>query len=276
VNPFPIDAYAYANRLRWAHPAEKMLFAAVTVTICLLSGSPLVCLLALLLATLEVTVLAGIPLSAFWYFVRLPIGFILIGVLTIAFAGVPAGGEGALLAFPLGPWWVGVTPASLAEAARVLSVSLASVATTLALALTTPMVDLTEQLRRWRVPVLFVELMTLVYRFIFVLLETMQAMRIAQEARLGYSSLRRWLRSAGMLASNLYLRANVRATALFTALSARGYTGDLTVLQARPAWSARNLALIAGSGALLLAVALGVRLGWLPAGLPAGLTGGAS
>ena len=78
-----------------------------------------------------------------------------------------------------------------------------------------------------------------------------------------------------MLASNLYLRANVRATALFTALSARGYTGDLTVLQARPSWSARNLALIAGSGALLLAVALGVRLGWLP-GLPAGLTGAAA
>jgi energy-coupling factor transporter transmembrane protein EcfT len=91
---------------------------------------------------------------------------------------------------------------------------------------------------------------------------------------------RRWLRSAGMLASNLYLRANVRATALFTALSARGYTGDLTVLQNRPAWSGRNLGLIAGSGALLLAVALGVRLGWLPSGLPAalpaGLPGGAS
>ena len=68
----------------------------MVVTICLLSGSPLVCLLGLLLATLEVTVLAGIPLSAFWYFVRLPIGFIAIGVLTIAFTGVPAGG---------GPCW---------------------------------------------------------------------------------------------------------------------------------------------------------------------------
>jgi hypothetical protein len=47
------------------------------------------------------------------------------------------------------------------------------------------------------------------------------------------------------------------------------------VLQARPAWSARNLALIAGSGALLLAVALAVHQGWLPAGLPAGGPGGA-
>ena len=53
--------------------------------------------------------------------------------------------------------------------------------------------------------------MTLIYRFIFVLLETAQAMRLAQEARLGYSSWGRWLRSVGMLASNLFLRANTRA-----------------------------------------------------------------
>jgi cobalt/nickel transport system permease protein len=264
VNPFPIDAYAYANRLRWAHPAEKILFAAVSITICLVSRSPLVCLLGLLLAALEVTALAGISLGAFWYFIRLPIGFILIGVLTIAVVGVPGDAPDALVVVPVGPWTVGATVGSLLEAGRVLSVSLASVSLTLALALTTPMVDLTEQLRRWHVPVLFVELMTLIYRFIFVLLETAQAIRLAQEARLGYSSWRRWLRSAGMLASNLYLRANVRASALFTALSARGYTGDLTVLQARPVWSSRNLALIAAADGLLLATALVVRLGgWL-------------
>ena len=104
MNPFPIDAYAYANRLRWAHPAEKMVFAGVTVAICLVSGSPLVCLLALLLAALEVTVLAGISLCAFWYFIRLPIGFIFIGVMTMAVIGVPPEGQGALLAFPVGPW----------------------------------------------------------------------------------------------------------------------------------------------------------------------------
>ena len=63
MNPFPIDAYAYANRLRWAHPAEKMVFAGVTVVICLRFRRAPVCLLALLWRRLEVTVLAGIPLA---------------------------------------------------------------------------------------------------------------------------------------------------------------------------------------------------------------------
>jgi cobalt/nickel transport system permease protein len=263
VNPFPIDAYAYANRLRWTHPAEKIIFAAITIVICLVSRSPLVCLVGLLWATLEVTLLAGIPLGAFWYFIRVPVGFIFTGVLTLAVIGVPAGAPEALVALPVGPWEIGITAASLAQAGQVFLISFASVGITLGLALTTPMVDLTEQLRRWHVPQLFVELMTLIYRFIFVLLETAQAMRIAQEARLGYSTWGRWLRSVGMLASNLFLRANTRATNLFTALSARGYTGELRVLQAEPVWSRRNLALIAAADGLLLVLAVGLKLGGL-------------
>jgi cobalt/nickel transport system permease protein len=261
MNPFPIDAYAYANRFRHVHPAEKILFAGLTIGICLVSGSPVVGALALILVTLVITRGAGIALSAFWYFLRLPVGFILAGVITMAITVVPPDGSGALISYPVGPWRIGITMDGLLQAGRILTVSLASVGASLFLALTTPMVDLADQLRRWHVPVLFVELMTLVYRFIFVLIETAQAMHIAQEARLGYSTAGRSLRSVGMLASNLYLRANARASALFTALTARGYTGDLTVLRWEPSWSRRNLALIAVADGLLLIVALSVSFG---------------
>lgn len=263
MNPFPIDAYAYANRLRWAHPAEKILFAGLTIAICLGSGSPIIAALAFLLVTLAVTRAAGIGMGAFWYFVRLPIGFIAISVVTMAFATVPPDGSGALLSFPVGPWRVGVTPPGLLEGGRIFAVSLGCVASSLFLALTTPMVDLADQLRRWRVPALFVELMTLVYRFIFVLIETAHTMHLAQEARLGYCTAGRSLRSVGMLASNLYLRANAQGAALFTALSARGYTGDLLVLRDEPTWSRRNLVLIAAADGLLLLATLGLAV-WGP------------
>jgi cobalt/nickel transport system permease protein len=108
------------------------------------------------------------------------------------------------------------------------------------------MVDLTDQLRRWRVPSLLVEMMMLVYRFVFVLLETAAAMHVAQEVRLGYSSRGRWMRSMGMLASNLYLRSQRRADALFTALSCRGYAGELRVLVDPAPWSSARVAAIMG------------------------------
>lgn len=217
MNPFPIDAYAYSNRLRRIHPGEKIIFSAATVALCLVFRSPVVSLLALAVISLLLARVAGVPLGAYWEFLRLPTGFIVIGVATIVIVVVPSDGAGALLSLPLGPVRIGVTAASLLGGVRVLSASIGSVGSTLFLALTTPMVDITDQLRRWRVPALFVDLMLLVYRFIFVLLETAKSMHTAQEARLGYSTARRALRSVGMVASNLYLRANARASALFTA-----------------------------------------------------------
>src|SRR5688572_9436465 len=106
--------------------------------------------------------------------------------------------------------------------------------------------------------------MTLVYRFIFVLIETAQAMHVAQEARLGYSTAGRSLKSVGMLVSNLYLRSNARASVLFTALTARGYTGDLRVLRDEPVWSRRTLLLIGGAERFLVGVAVTVRAMGLP------------
>jgi cobalt/nickel transport system permease protein len=280
MNPFPIDAYAYSNRLRWAHPAEKILFSGLTIAICLVAGSPLVALAGLALVWLAVTRAAGIGPGAFWYFLRLPLGFIVVSVVTMAVTVVPGeaevlgdgalGADRVLAAVPVGPWRLGVTAAGLAQAWRILAVSLACVGASLFLALTTPMVDIADQLRRWRVPAIFVELMMLVYRFIFVLLETAQQMHVAQEARLGYSTAARSLRSVGLLASTLYLRANARAGALFTALTARGYTGELSVLRDDPAWSRRRLSLIAGAEALLLALALADHFGAPLAPLPAG------
>lgn len=263
MNPFPIDAYAYSNRLRFIHPGEKILFAALTIALCLTFRSPVVSAGALLVVAGALWRLAGIGPGVFWYFVRLPLGFIFVGVLTVAVVTLPPGAPNALVSVPLGALRVGITSGSLAQAVRILSASLGSVGATLFLALTTPMTDITDQLRRWHVPVLFTELMVLVYRFTFVLLETAHTMHLAQEARLGYSTMRRSLRSMSMLISNLYLRANARAAALFTGLSARGYDGELRVLLEQPSWAWSHLAVIAAAELLLLVAGVAARAGGL-------------
>ena len=108
MHPFPIDMYAYHNRLRDAHPAEKMLFSGLTMLVCLIASSPVVALLALAFVTVAVVRVAGIPLRAFWFFVRLPTGFILLGVLTLAITSVDPANPETLVALPVGPWHVGV------------------------------------------------------------------------------------------------------------------------------------------------------------------------
>jgi cobalt/nickel transport system permease protein len=103
------------------------------------------------------------------------------------------------------------------------------------LALTTPLVDIVELLRRWHVPLILIDLMTVIYRFIFVLLETLNRIYIAQDSRLGYhTSYFRVMNSAAMLGSRLFIDAFQRSRRLQLALESRGYDGgDLRVLPSR-------------------------------------------
>src|SRR5687767_12055649 len=113
MNPFPVDAYAYANRLHAAHPAEKMLFSGLIMAITLVSGSPLVAMAALAMVVAAVTQLAGIGLGVFWRFLRLPLGFLTAGALTIAITVVDTA---VARAVAVGPWRVGVTEPAFVRA----------------------------------------------------------------------------------------------------------------------------------------------------------------
>jgi cobalt/nickel transport system permease protein len=102
------------------------------------------------------------------------------------------------------------------------------------LALTTPLVDLVELFRRWRVPAVLIDIMTVIYRFIFVLLESLDRMFMAQESRLGYNtSYLRAINNAALLGSRLFIDAYQRSRRLQLALESRGFEGELRVLPAR-------------------------------------------
>jgi cobalt/nickel transport system permease protein len=81
------------------------------------------------------------------------------------------------------------------------------------------------------VPKLIVELMGLIYRSIFVLLETADTMFTAQNSRLGYSDLKSGYRSLAALASTLFIRAYKKSDQLYIALESRGYDGEINVLE---------------------------------------------
>ena len=79
-------------------------------------------------------------------------------------------------------------------------------------------------------PKLLVELMELIYRFIFVLAETASNIRLAQESRLGYQGFRPVGELPGHPGLHGVLRAWRKGQSIYTALESRGYTGSLTTL----------------------------------------------
>ena len=86
-------------------------------------------------------------------------------------------------------------------------------------------------LRRLHLPSLMTELMYLIYRFVFVLLDTHGRMREAAGARLGWRDFRTSCRSFGGTAAGLLLVALRKSRTYYDAMAARGYDGGLCFLE---------------------------------------------
>lgn len=238
-----IDRYAYINRLSHIHPAEKLGLALVTLVICLVFSSSITSFLVILFMAGLVIVLARIPILFYLKLMLIPMAFLVVGVLAVglAFAKDPSC---FLWGLEIGCYMLGVTTRSLGMAGELFLRSLAAVSCLYFLSLTTPVVEIFAVLKKLRVPPLFIELMSLVYRYIFVLLGTARKIYIAQASRWGYATLKTSYFSLGQLVSNLFAKSYYSSQMLYTALAARGYRGDLNVLEKSYALSRKRLLLI--------------------------------
>ncbi|MCR4435101.1 MAG: cobalt ECF transporter T component CbiQ [Clostridiales bacterium] len=225
-----IDNYAYLSKLKKTDPMQKLLFALLTLGVCLWANSIAISVLVLFIMGWVTVCRGGTPPALFMKLLLVPMSFLVIGVLTIAVNASDNPGVFIFSVYAAGTH-IGVSLAGIHNAVRLFFKALGAVSCLYYLSLSTPMVDLLGALRRLKVPKLLVELMGLIYRFIFVLLETADTMHTAQDSRLGYSSLSSGYRSLGALASTLFIRAYKRSDELYTALEARGYDGELNVLE---------------------------------------------
>ena len=233
-----VDDAAWASAWRRRAPGDKLLLCGGLVVSALVlpawPGSVLVGVVAVVLALGP----ARVPARTFLRAVRWPAAFIAVGALT-AVVAVDGGGLG----------WA---PDAPARAGSLVGHALAGSAAVLLLATTTPMSDLLPALRRARVPGAVVEVASVVYRLLFVLLGSLHTIREAQTARMGWSSVRRSYRSAGALAAAVLTRSWDRARRMQDGLAGRGMETGLRVL---PEVLPSSRLFLAGSVAGLCAIA---------------------
>lgn len=225
-----IDKYAYISKLKHTAPMKKLVFSILALGICLWADSVIVSVLVLLIMYWCTVCKGGIPFGLFLKLMLVPASFLVIGVLTIGI-NVSANKDVFLFSVHGFGTYIGVSQSSIQKVVHLFSKALGAVSCLYYLSLSTPVLDLLAVLRRLKVPKLIIELMGLIYRFIFVLLETADTMFTAQNSRLGYSDLSSGYRSLAALASTLFIRAYKRSDDLYTALEARGYDGELNVLE---------------------------------------------
>jgi cobalt/nickel transport system permease protein len=230
-----IDTSANLNRWRKKSLAEKALLAIGMLLLAVALPSWPADVLVAVIMILATVAGARVPFTLWWKAMTAPIGFLVLAVLTLLFQ---------VRAFPFS---IGFAPHGLALAFRLGLRAFAGLTCLLFLALTTPAADLTGGLRRIGVPAEIVEMALLMYRFVFLLTDTAEAMNAAQAARLGHITYRSHMKSLSLLIVNLMPRAFARAQALEVGLAARGWAGELRVLSpvrpASPRWIGAILAI---------------------------------
>ncbi|WP_153111076.1 cobalt ECF transporter T component CbiQ [Propionivibrio limicola] len=245
-----IEQCAYGNRWRKVAPAAKGLFCLGGFIAAFAASQPAAAAAVAGLVVLITVLGAGVPFPRFVRVALPPLGFLLLGCLSLAYS---LDFQGASNDFTV--LWL---PSGWAPIRQLAARSGAALAALLFLALTTPMIDLIALLRRLKMPEVLLEIMVLCYRMLFVFSEALHDTRTAQAARLGYATPRLALRSLGSLTANLTLQIWQRAHSLHIAAQSRNNDGAFRFLEPEYAHVRRDLTIAALGGALLIGLAVGM------------------
>jgi cobalt/nickel transport system permease protein len=225
-----IDNCAYNNLLKDHHPIEKMLFALLTMVVCLASTTIIVPIVVLILMTYMIIKRAGIPAKFYFHLMLVPFSFLVLGLISIVLGIIKDPAE-AIISLNVFNYDIGITKQGLSQAKLLFFRSFGTISCLYFLALTTPIVDIASVLRKMKLPEIYIELMILIYRVIFILISIIGRTYNAQAARLGFSSIKNQYRSLAYLVSSLFVHAYSKTNNLFVALESRCYTGTLNVLE---------------------------------------------
>lgn len=250
-----IDRLAYRSGLRGWNAGFKTVLSLGTLALCLAADRAAVSAAVLAACAALQRGKGRLPLREYLGLLAVPLGFALLGGLAVACD---------LSAVPAGDWclrlpgvYLCVSADSARFAAALVLKAMGAVSALYLLALTTTAGELVGVLRRAHLPPLLCTLLYLLYRFVFVLLDTYGRMRDAAGARLGWRDFRTSCRTFGGTAGNLLVLALRRARVYDDAMAARGCDGEVRFLDEPKPVRAAQVA-----GMLLFWAALGA-LAWL-------------
>ena len=238
-----VDKLCYLSKLRYVNPMEKFVFAMLTLIFCIVSRSIAMGVFVIGVNSWLTIVRGGISAARYRNLMMVPLAFLLLStaaiIINISRQPLEA------FAIPIGNWYITGSFAGIVHGAQLIITALASVSCLYFLSFNTTMTDILSVLRKLHVPALMVELMLLIYRYIFVLLDVAYYISTSQNARLGHKDFKTSMKSFAAMVQALFIRAMKRSRNLYDAMESRGYDGEIKVLEESHPISRRNICYIA-------------------------------
>lgn len=224
-----MDALAYSSRMvSWA-PLGKLFFVISLLCVSLVSGSVLVSVLTFIIGLVMMIYSTNLKLP---FLVALAIGeAVLIMVISCGLISI-LGTEGDPLIWEGNILWIHayMTTESFNRAWLFFFKAIGGVTLMLAFATSTPIPHLAHALSKLRIPVEISEIVVLIYRFSFLLLEKMEVMWEAAKCRLGFNGFMRSLRTSAGILSSVFISSLETADRSQSILECRNYNGYFPIL----------------------------------------------
>ncbi|WP_026731152.1 cobalt ECF transporter T component CbiQ [Fischerella sp. PCC 9605] len=228
-----IDTLAYTNRLRWLPPEQKLLFATALLIVTAFAHPSVQILIALWMSVWTV-IYAGIPGKIYLKLIYVATFFWLTSLPALAINGIDVAHidliqHDAIAGLNISGYYLYISHNGLGLGLTILTRALASLCCLYFVMLTIPFTELLQTLRRLGCPALLTELLLLMYRFIFVLLNTASELWTAQQARGGYRTFATSMKSLALLIGQLLKRSLENYRQVVLSLESRGFNGELRV-----------------------------------------------
>lgn len=201
-----IDIIAHHNALHRVAASQKLLVSIGALLMVTISRNNSVALWTLLVMSSVIVFYAKVPWKVYATLMLAPLGFSLAGIITII-VSITFNGD-----VPAHSYWqvstpfvaLYILPSDLWRALNIFLVAFSATSCLYLLILTTPIYEISPILLKCKLPTVVIELIELIYRFIFIFLQTSLQLYTAQQARLGYKSYKMSFQSLVLLISALF------------------------------------------------------------------------
>lgn len=226
---YSIDYYSYKSKINTWNPCFKVLVSFINILFCIILNNIYVSIFTFFVMSF-ITVCLG-KIKLYDYIIILFIPFMFIIASSIAMAVEVSSKPQNQYFINLHWFYLYTSKENIFMTLKVILKVLASLSAMYMMILSTHADEIISVLKKLHIPKLVVELMNIIYRFIFILFDVQFKMKNSAKSRLGYRDFKTSCYSFGYIAANLLLISFKKANTYYDALVSRCYNGDLIFLE---------------------------------------------
>lgn len=219
-----IDNCAYLNNIKDVNPLIKLGITFIGVIASMLTQNANIHILIMLFMTALILFIARVDMKLYIKCLKIPIIFLIIGI-GLNLINISFENKDYIFNVNILGLYIGTTEFAVKSSVNILLRAMSCIISIYFLILTTPFNQLIIVLKKLYIPHTLIELMILIYRFIFIFIEEAEEIYKSQQLKFGYTNLRTSYNSMSLLIKTLFFRMMRRYEDMSISLDIKLYDG---------------------------------------------------